>query len=145
MSSPILVQAQNLHRMAMAFQNPVQALLLKLRVGVANAHQLAPYVAVLAYMGHPLTVSQTPKHLLEHLGQARTLARIRFEPKTDSHADAAIADYQIVPASDQARREMQEYRNKHGLIAGVVSSKSTKKHPPRFGMAGQLNPWLTQG
>lgn len=111
----MIVKAQLLAQGAQKFKDP-EGFLIRLMGTAQDPHTLAQrllgYICLVgSFPDMPATPiwSKAEAIVRAYMGQRRV-----FDPATKSF-DGATADYEIVPASDEARSQWKEWREKHGL------------------------------
>ena len=130
--SPFQIHADRYKRMFRNYPDPIAPILRRAGT-VKSAHELAPYLLAIAQMRPDFKIPKAPMFV-----EAVKLLGYRYCHKSDAAAEAAISPgYDIVPASDAARKEQVKHNEKIGKTYQGNRTVITKNPnvAGRFGMA----------
>ncbi len=111
MDSHLQIHTLRIYTAAMKHSDPL-GYVMSIMGAPTNAFKIAPYIAAIRLIDPSAPIPQIPPFV-------QALAIIAADSARGYLPDAAeaapIADYQITPASDRARKEMVEWRKRNGL------------------------------
>lgn len=103
------IQADKLIRQSRAFKDTINFLTVQMN-RADSAHGLAPYILAIHQLRPDMKIPRAPMFV-----EAVKMLNMRFNTITDSDPTAAISPgYDIVPASDAARKEQVKHNEKQG-------------------------------
>lgn len=140
METHIHNHALRLYRAAKRQGDPL-SLLLDLLVAATEPYRAAPIVAALWLLDPDAEIPDTP--FFRKVWNILRADSIQADPEC-ANGKKLTADYQIIPASDWARKEMSEWREKNGLTkvgAKFVKPFKSDRHND-FTLFDSFNPTI---